>query len=174
MVELTAATGRAGIKGCLEAAASPDNIPTYAGIGAGLIGGNVMAKEIEKLYTDKKVEANEEPNTAIQFGLRSLGRLLTSAGACALSGSLEGKMKTVVENAAVGSAGMIAVDLVKSYAPGETLKDWADLQGVPARRYVRPTVRAQPRPVALQAPRPAMESAALATKPLLQTASLRV
>jgi len=172
MVELTTATGRAGIEGCFKAAASPDNIPTYAGLGAGLIGGNVVAKEVEKLYTDKKVEAGEVPNAMIQFGLRSVGRLLTSAGACALSGSLEGSIREATESAAIGSAGMIAVDLVKSYFPSDTVKNWADLQAVPTRRYVPTTVRAQPRPVALQ--RPAMESAALAPKALTRTASLRV
>ena len=172
MVELTTVTGRAGIKGCVEAATSPDNIPTYAGIGAGLISGNVVAKELEKLYTDKVVEDGKVPNTAVQFGIRSVGRLLTSAGMCALSGSLEGKAQIATENAAIGSAGMIAVDLVKSYFPSDTVKNWADLQGVPTRRYVPTTIRAQPRPVALQ--RPAMESAALAAKPLMRTASLRV
>lgn len=172
MVELTTATGRAGLKGCVDAAASLDNIPTYAGIGVGLISGNVVAKELEKLYTDKIVEDGKVPNSAIQFGIRSVGRLLTSAGMCALSGSLEGKYQVATENAAIGSAGMIAVDLVKSYFPSDTVKDWADLQGVPTRRYVPTTVRAQPRPVALQ--RPAMESAALAPKTLMRTASLRV
>ena len=172
MVELTTVTGRAGIKGCVEAATSADNIPTYACIGAGLISGNVVAKELEKLYTDKVVEDGKVPNTMVQFGIRSVGRLLTSAGMCALSGSLEGKAQVATENAAIGSAGMIAVDLVKSYFPSDTVKNWADLQGVPTRRYVPTTVRAQPRPVALQ--RPAMESAALAAKPLMRTASLRV
>ena len=172
MVELTTITGREGIKGCIEAATSPENIPAYAGIGGGLISGNVVAKELEKLYTNKVVEDGKVPNTMVQFGIRSIGRLLTSAGMCALSGSLEGKYRIATENAAIGSAGMIFVDLAKTYAPGETLKDWADLQGVPTRRYVPTTVRAQPRPVALQ--RPAMESAALAAKPLMRTASLRV
>ena len=172
MVELTIATGRAGIKGCIDAAASPDNIPTYTGIGLGLISGNVVAKELEKLYTDKVVEDGKVPNSMIQFGIRSVGRLLTSAGMCAISGSLEGKAQVATENAAIGSAGMIAVDAIKSYFPNETVKNWADLQGVPTRRYVPTTVRAQPRPVALQ--RPAMESAALAPKTLMRTASLRV
>lgn len=173
MVELTSASGRAGIEGCLKAASSPENIPTYAGLGAGLIGGNVVAKELEKLYTDKVIEDGKVPSGAIQFGIRTVGRLLTSTGACALSGSLDGDMKTAVESAAMGSAGMIAVDLVKSYFPSDTVKNWADLQGVPTRRYVPTTVRA--RPVALQAGvRPAMESAALAAKPLMRTASLRV
>lgn len=170
MVELTSVTGRAGLEGCLKAAASPENIPTYAGLGAGLIGGNVVATELEKLYTNKVIEDDKVPSGAIQFGIRTVGRLLASTGACALSGSLDGDMRTAVESAAMGSAGMIVVDLIKSYAPGETLKDWADLQGVPTRRYVPTTVRT--RPVALQ--RPAMESAALAAKPLMRTASLRV
>ena len=162
MVELTTATGRAGVKGCLEAAASPDNIPTYAGLGVGLIGGNIVAKELEKIYTNKVVGDGNEPNSAIQLGIRSIGRLLTSATLCAVSGSFEGKIREGMESAAMGSAGMILVDGIKTYG-GETLGNYADLQGVPSRRFVVPNTT-RVRPVALQG-RPAMESAALVSRP---------
>lgn len=170
MVELTSATGRAGLEGCVKAATSPENIPTYAGLGAGIIGGNIVAKELDKMYTTD----NAEPSKTVSLLIRSAGRLLASVGACALGGSLEGTMQTGVQSAAIGSAGMIAVDVLKTYTEaGTTLNDWADLSlDVPQRRYVAPrTIRAAPqmrngvaRPVALQG-RPAMESAALAPRP---------
>ena len=162
MVELTSATGRAGLEGCVKAATSPENIPTYAGLGAGIIGGNIVAKELDKMYTTDRVD----PNKAVSLLIRTAGRLLTSVGACAISGSLEGPVQTGAESAAIGSAGMIAVDIIKTFGPGETLKNWADLSiDVPQRRYVAPrTIRATSRPVALQG-RPAMESAALAARP---------
>lgn len=189
MVELTNVTGRAGLEGCLKAATSPDNIPTYAGLGVGIISGNVVAKESDKLYTNTFYvngdpaqglkTAGSEPNKGISFLIRSAGRLVASVGLCAVSGSLEGNVQTGAESAAIGSAGMIAVDLVKTYGPGETLKDWADLSiDVPQRRYAAPrTIRATSRPVALQG-RPAMEAAALearpnsAGKPMMETAAL--
>lgn len=189
MVELTEEfdRGKAGFKGCIEAATSPDNIPTYAGLGMGMIGGNILAKEIEKIYTEKKIDDGEVPSAAVQFVLRTLGRMVATVGLCGASGSLDGAAKTATENAAIASSGMIFVDLIKSYAPGDTLKDWADLQGVPTRRYEprviraraqpRPAVLQTSRPVALQAGRPAMETAALVarpgeTGPTMETASL--
>jgi len=143
MVELTTVTGRAGFEGCLKAATDPSNVPTYAGIGAGLIVGNVVGKEFDKLYSDKiaKIPEGAEPTTAenfLKFTARSAGRLIASAGLCALSGSLSGDIQKAVESSAIGSAGMIAVDVVKTYAP-DPIGGYADLQAVPSRRYVNRT-----------------------------------
>jgi len=148
MVELTTATGRAGFKGCFEAATDVSNIPTYAGIGTGLIVGNVVGKEFDKLYSDKiaKIPEGAEPTAMesfLKFTARSAGRLVASAGLCALSGSLSGDIQKAVEASAIGSAGMIAVDVVKTYAP-DPIGGYADLQSVPMRRYVNRTALQEP------------------------------
>lgn len=190
MVDITEASVKGGITECLTATVHADNIPTYAGIGSGLIAGNAVGKKLQSFY-DNSVEEGTIPNRWLQLGIRTAGRLITSGAICAFSGSYErdSKMKEGLEMAAVGSAGFIVIDAVRELGrdPGAEDPSWIDdyltLQ-VPRRRAVRNstvsqrTMRASPRPVSMQRPvalqRPAMESAALQPEgALMRTASLR-
>jgi len=195
MVDITEATMRGGITDCLKATLHQDNLPTYLGIGGGLIAGNAVGKKLQSFY-DNSVDVADVPNRWVQLVARTSGRLLTSGAVCALAGSAEGEMKEGLQMAAVGSIGFVMVDLVRELtkpAAGEEpswVVDYLTLQGRPtARRAVprsRPINRAPrstvlegrpvtqtSRPVALEG-RPAMESAALTAQPLMRTASLRV
>lgn len=148
MVEYTTATAKGGLRGCLDAVTDTDNAPTYAGIGLGVILGNIGSGIVEKLYTDR----TETPNSIVKFVTRSAGRLGTSTLICALSGSATGDTKKVMESAAVGSSGMIAVDLTKSivetYAPEQS--GYFDLQSN-GPSMVR-TIRPRGTPTTLQVP----------------------
>lgn len=185
MVDITEASMRGGLTECLTATFDPENLPTYVGIGGGLVAGNAVGKKLQSWY-DNSVDTAETPNRWIQLGIRTLGRLATSGGLCAVSGSLDGNAKEGMQMAAVGSSGFIVIDIVRELGrdPASTDPSWIDdyltLQ-VPTRRAVRVSQRAvrrtvplaAPRPVALQ--RPAMESAALQPEgALMRTASLRV
>lgn len=191
-MEISKATRDAGFVDCLSATVHKDNIPTYVGIGGGLIGGNAVGKAIDNYYVDN----SDDPNRWLSLVLRTTGRAVISAGACALSGSYEegsGEKKTL-QMAAVGSLGFVAIDIIREFgrdpdgADPSWIDDYLTLQ-VPRRRAVtRPSrgtpVRAAPRPVslqdnrsvALQNARPAMEAAALAPRgdgrPMMETASL--
>jgi len=146
MVEYTSVTGKAGLQDCLEAVTDTDNAPVYVGIGLGVVAGNIGSGIVEKLYTDR----TETPNKIVQFVTRSVGRIGMSTVLCALSGSASGNTKKVMTNAAVGSTGMIAVDLTKSlvetYAPEQS--GYFDLQPAPMVRTIRP----RGAPAVLQAP----------------------
>lgn len=175
MVDITEATMRGGLGECLKATLDKDNLPTYVGIGAGLIAGNAVAKKLQSYY-DNNVDA---PNKWVQLGTRTAGRLVASGVLCAVSGSMSGSTKEALQMAAVGSTGFVAIDAVRTLGkdPAATDQSWIDdyltLQ-VPTRRAVRVS-RARPsgRPVALE--RPAMESAALQPSgTMTRTASLRV
>ena len=185
MVDITEASMRGGLADCLKATLDPENLPTYAGIGGGLVAGNAVGKKLQSWY-DNSLDVGDTPNRWIQLGIRTLGRLATSGGLCAISGSLEGNVKEGMQMAAVGSSGFIAIDVVRELGrdPGSPEPSWIDdyltLQ-VPTRRAVRTPQRAvrrtvplaAPRPVVLQ--RPAMESAALQPEgAVTRTASLRV
>lgn len=120
--------GRKGIGGCLQAATSVDNITNYAGIGTGLILGNVLAKEMDKWYSGTLAD-QANPTSAekfVQYVARSAGRLVTSAALCTASGGTSKGTKDFLQGAAVGSSGMILVDAVKTYG-GDTLGGYADL-----------------------------------------------
>ena len=182
MVDITEATARGGLGDCLKATLDKDNLPTYVGIGSGLIAGNAVGKKLQSYY-DNSVDVGVTPNKWIQLGARTAGRLFTSGVICAVSGSLEGSTKEVAQMAAVGSTGFVAIDTVRTFGqdPGVADPSWIDdylTLDVPSRRAVvrvpqRVNSRATPRPVALQ--RPAMESAALQPEgAITRTASLRV
>lgn len=187
MVDITEASMRGGLTECFTATFDPENLPTYVGIGGGLVAGNAVGKKLQSWY-DNSVDTAETPNRWIQLGIRTLGRLATSGVLCAASGSYdkESAIKEGIQMAAVGSSGFIAIDIVRELGrdPASADPSWIDdyltLQ-VPTRRAVRVPQRAvrrtvplaAPRPVALQ--RPAMESAALQPEgALMRTASLRV
>lgn len=182
MVDISEATLRGGLGDCLKATLDKDNLPTYVGIGSGLIAGNVVGKKLQSWYDNSLVEG-DVPNKWVQLGARTAGRLVTSAAICAVSGSFEGDMKETAQMAAVGSTGFVAIDTVRTFGqdPGQPDPSWIDeylTLDVPSRRAVvrvpqRFNSRATPRPVALQ--RPAMESAALQPEgAITRTASLRV
>lgn len=186
MVDITEASMRGGFADCLKATLDPENLPTYAGIGGGLVAGNAVGKKLQSWY-DNSIEVGVDPNRWVQLGIRTLGRLATSGGLCAISGSLDGNVKEGMQMAAVGSSGFILIDVIRELGrdPGSPDPSWIDdyltLQQVPTRRAVRVPQRAvrrtvplaAPRPVALQ--RPAMESAALQPEgAVTRTASLRV
>lgn len=187
MVDITQATMKGGVADCLKATLHQDNLPTYLGIGGGLLAGNAVGKKLQSWY-DNSMEVGEVPNRWVQLVARTAGRLGTSGMVCALAGSADGEMKEGLQMAAVGSIGFVAVDIVRELtkpAAGEEpswVVDYLTLQGKPtARRAVprsRPVNRTprstvlEGRPVALE--RPAMESAALAPQPLMRTASLRI
>jgi len=180
MVDITEATMRGGVSECLQATLHKDNLPTYVGIGGGLIAGNALGKKIQSWY-DNSVETGVDPNKWVQLIARTTGRLVTSGLLCAVAGSLDGEAKEALQMAAVGSTGFVAIDALRTVGAGESwVDDYLTLQAPVRRampRRVQPgrvqPVRAAPRPVALQG-RPAMESAALAPQPLMRTASLRV
>lgn len=188
MVGIIEETARGNLSECLKATLDKDNLPTYVGIGSGLIAGNAVGKKLQSWY-DNSVDVGVTPNRWVQLGVRTTGRLVTSGLICAVSGSLGEGMKETAQMAAVGSTGFIAIDVVRELGRDPDLPDpsWIDdyltLQ-VPARRAVVrtpqranaravPRVTPAPRPVALQ--RPAMESAALQPEgAITRTASLRV
>ena len=186
MVDITEASMKGGIADCLMATVDPDNLPTYVGLGGGLIAGNAVGKKLQSYY-DNSVEAGVDPNRWIQLGIRTIGRLTTSGLLCSVSGSFDDKAKEGMQMAAIGSTGFIIIDVIRELGrdPAEAEPSWIDdyltLQ-VPTRRAVRRNVNraaprmmplGTPRPVALQ--RPAMESAALQPEgALIRTASLRV
>lgn len=202
-MDITEATMRGGVSECLNATLHKKSIPTYVGVGSGLVLGNAVGKKLSSFYEqkfysdyDNKIldDPSETPDRWVELGLRTVGRLVTSAAICAVSGSYEGDMKDGMKMAAVGSTGFVVIDIVRELGsdPDEATPSWIDdyltLQGpVPTRRAVarapqrapqRATPRtAQVRPVALQG-RPAMEAAALAPrypadgKPMQETAAL--
>jgi len=195
MVDITQATMKGGVMDCLQATLHQDNIPTYLGIGGGLIAGNMVGKKIEDIYNDTK-EVGEVPDRWVQLIARTTGRLLTSGMVCALAGSADGEMKEGLQMAAVGSVGFVAVDIIRELTKPDVgeeaswIVDYLTLQGRPTTRRAVPRSRLvnresrqmalenrspvrTPRPVAMQG-RPAMESAALAPQPLMRTASLRI
>lgn len=174
-----------GLKECLSSTLHTSNIPTYVGIGGGLVAGNAVAKKLESWY-DNSMDAGVNPNRWVQLGIRTAGRLLTSGAVCAVSGSLENAAKEIAQMGAVGAAGFVAIDIARELgrdpagADPSWIDDYLTLQ-VPARRAVRAPLRSNvknvsrttPRPVALN--RPAMESAALNPPgAMTRTASLRV
>jgi len=179
-MDITEATMRGGIGECLNATLHKDNIPTYVGIGGGLVLGNAVGKKMQSWYDNYSAT----PNRFVQLGIRTVGRLVTSGAICAFGGSYTGTTKEALQMAAVGSAGFIPIDLVRELGsdPNQATPSWIDdyltLQ-VPTRKAVRVSQRsvqrAASRPVALQNGRPAMESAALQPEgALMRTASLRV
>ena len=187
MVDITEATMKGGLGDCLKATLHADNVPTYVGIGTGLIAGNAVGKKLQSWY-DNSLDAADVPNKWVQLAARTAGRLGMSGLLCAASGSTEGATKETLQMAAVGSVGFVAVDTIRTFGqdPGAEDPSWIDdyltLQ-VPTRRAVRVPQRAvsrvAPRPVTLQRPvalqRPAMESAALQPQgAVTRTASLRV
>jgi hypothetical protein len=181
MVDITEATMRGGLGDCLKATLDKDNLPTYVGLGGGLIAGNAVGKKLQSWY-DTSLDVGAVPNKWVQLAARTAGRLATSGVICAVSGSLEGSVKETAQMAAVGSTGFVAIDAVRTFGqdPGVPDPSWIDdyltLQ-VPTRRAVRVSrvSRAAPRPVALQDGRPAMESAALQPQGVMtRAASLRV
>lgn len=185
-MEIDDKTMAKGLKDCLSKTLHTDNLPTYVGIGGGLVAGNAVGKKLQSWY-DNSMEVGTAPNRWVQLAIRTAGRLMTSGAICAVSGSLEGDTKEVAQMAAVGSIGFVAIDVVREFGrdPAGTDPSWIDdylTLSVPTRRAVarapmrnnaRPGSRASPRPVALQ--RPAMETAALQPDgALMRTASLRV
>ena len=185
MVDITEASMRGGLGDCLKATLHKDNLPTYVGLGGGLIAGNAVGKKLQSYY-DNSVDVGAVPNRWLQLAIRTTGRLVTSGLVCAVSGSMEGTTREALQMAAVGSTGFVAVDVLRELGsdPDKPVPSWIDdyltLQ-VPARRAVPRAVnrRVAPRstsvrPVALQS-RPAMESAALQPQgAITRTASLRV
>lgn len=133
MVELTKATAVRGMEDCFKAVTDLDSLPTYAGIGLGAVGGNIAAKFLAKLYSDPIVEEGGVPNKYIEFALRTVGRLGTSAVTCGLSGSAQDTMNEMMKMAAVGSSGMIIVDILRMFAP-EEYQDYLTLQDVKVRK----------------------------------------
>ena len=174
-MDITEATMRGGLSDCLKATLDKSNIPTYVGIGGGLVAGNAVGKKLQSFY-DNSVDVGVTPNKWIQFGARTAGRLLASGVLCAISGSLDGEVKETMQMGAVGAAGFVAIDTLRTFGAGDSwIDDYLTLQGpVTVRRATRIS-RATPRPVALQSGRPAMETAALQPEgALMRTASLRV
>lgn len=151
MVEYTTGTAKTGVKGCLEAVIDKDNAPTYAGIGMGIVAGNIGSGIVESLYT-KRFDVPADANPIVKFVARSAGRIGMSTVICALSGSATGDTKKVMESAAIGSTGMIAVDVTKSlvdvYAPEQS--GYFDLQT--SRPNMVRTIRPRSAPVSLQVP----------------------
>ena len=147
MVEYTTGTAKTGIKSCLDAVTDTDNAPTYAGIGLGIVAGNIGSGIVEKLYTDRTTT----PNAIVKFVTRSVGRIGVATAICALSGSATGNTRKVMESAAIGSTGMIAVDVTKSlvdaYAPEHS--GYFDLQ---TKTGMVRTIRPRGTPTALQVP----------------------
>jgi len=176
-MEITEASMRGGVGECLKATLDKDNLPTYVGIGGGLVAGNFVGKKLQSYY-DNSVAVDVVPNKWVQLAARTAGRLVTSGLLCAVSGSVEGEMKETMQMAAVGSTGFVVIDAVRTVGAGTTwIDDYLTLQA-PVRRAVvqqRAGSRAQIRPVALQG-RPAMEAAALAPRgtgrPMMETAAL--
>ena len=182
-MQIDRATGTTGFMDCLSSTVHKDNIPTYVGIGGGLVLGNAAGKMIDNYYVDN----SDDPNRWLSLILRSTGRAIVSAATCALSGSYEDDSgeKKILQMAAVGSLGFVAIDAIRELGrdPDGVDPSWIDdyltLQ-VPARRAVtrrtvtRPVSLQNTRAVALQ--RPAMEAAALAPRPgggpIMETASL--
>lgn len=192
-MEIDDRTMATGLKDCLSSTLHKSNIPTYVGIGGGLVAGNAVGKKLESFYNNS-VDVGATPDRWIQLIIRTAGRLLTSGTICAVSGSLEDDMKEIAQMGAVGAAGFVVIDIIRELGRDPNVADpsWIDdyltLQ-VPARRAVprgapragvRTPARAAPRasrvrPVALQG-RPAMEAAALAPRgdgrPMMETAAL--
>lgn len=131
MVEITGVTAREGIQGCLRTVADVKNAPTYVGIAVGAMGGNVAAGITENMYLKTL-----GPNDVGQYLARTTGRLAASAVMCAVSGSFTGDMAEVLESGAVGSAGMVVVDGLKTFAPAPIggAGGYADLQFIHARK----------------------------------------
>lgn len=193
MVELTEATMRGGVSDCLKATLHKDNLPTYVGIGGGLVVGNAVGKKLQSYYdntfyvdgdpTKGLIDEAKVPGKWVQLAARTAGRLAASGLLCALGGSLEGDAKETMQMAAVGSAGFVVIDAARTLGKGESwVDDYLTLE-VPVRRAVRRAPQRTPqraapiRPVALQG-RPAMEAAALAPRlpgtgrPMMETAAL--
>ena len=187
MVDITEASMKGGIVDCLTATVDPDNLPTYVGLGGGLIAGNAVGKKLQSYY-DNSVDVGDVPDRWIQLGIRTLGRLTTSGLLCSVSGSFDDKAKEGMQMAAIGSTGFIIIDIIRELgrdpdaADPSWIDDYLTLQ-VPVRRASvvrgrprsapRAMLSTAPRPVTLQ--RPAMESAALQPEgALMRTASLRV
>lgn len=151
MVELAgmANSARGGLEGCFREVTNTDNIPVYAGIGVGAIGGNYSAQQVDKIVTDNFVSnptALTSTDKFMKFGARSIGRILFSGLACAASGMLDNNDmgEKFLSSAAIGSSGMIAVDGLKTYG-GSQIGSWADLGTVPTRRFEpAPRARAVP------------------------------
>jgi len=152
MVEFTMTTGKAGLQGCLKNIVAADNIPKYAGIGIGAMTGNAVAGIIENYYMTGKVDDGTLGFKVKRFAVRSIGRIATSAAACAVSGSLDGTGKEILASAAIGSTGVVFIDGVKTFAPAP-FSGYADLNGqmplaISARKPAPTIVRA--RPLAMQ------------------------
>ncbi|MFW6001752.1 MAG: hypothetical protein ACOCQD_00270 [archaeon] len=134
MVELTTAGGKQGIRECISMVTDKSNLPAYGGIGVGAVAGNVVAKELDNLYTDKFVENPDSTGQKVaKFLVRTIGRVGVSAGACAIGGNMEGQVKTFMNYTAIGSTGVAVLDAGKTFLPDQIGK-YADL-GVNMSRY---------------------------------------
>lgn len=176
MVELAGMkqSARRGFEGCIKEVTSTENYPVYAGIAGGAIVGNVVAKKLDEYYTNSMVANPAAPTSMekfMKFGVRTIGRMATAAGLCAVSGNMSGASEDAVHAAALGSVGVSVLDLLKTY--GGEYGDYADLGDVNMRRYIVPNAsRARVAPRAPSAVRPRLEGTALGRRPVLQTASL--
>jgi len=169
-----------GLQGCFANVTDTKNLPTYVGIGAGMVVANGAANMVEKMYLDA-TGAVKTPGDIVQFLIRTVTRFGTAGLLCALGGSLpdEGLVsKQTTEAAAIGAAGVSVIDLYKEFAPvswGGGPGGIADLQ--PPVRAMRPTdsriqTRQMPRPQPRPQPRPMMESTALNARPMMESTAL--
>ncbi|MFW6001710.1 MAG: hypothetical protein ACOCQD_00060 [archaeon] len=134
MVELTTTGGKQGIRECISMVTDKSNLPAYGGIGVGAVAGNVVAKELDNLYTDRFVDNPDSTGQkAAKFLVRTLGRVGVSAGACAIGGNMSGEVKTFLNYTALGSTGVAVLDAGKTFLP-DSIGKYADL-GVNMSRY---------------------------------------